>query len=179
MTWVIGIDPGLAGALVVTNGQKAVFEKMPVLVSGKDKEIDWREIREILERFGKVGKTLPFPHVFLERAVSFGMGTKSAFNYGRGFAAIEIVLQDNDYPYTLVEPAKWTKVMHAGIAKDLKPKAKSQIAIKRLFPKLAKLCTFDKNGKPHDGAIDALLIAGYGLRQPYGGDSSRYAIEDF
>jgi hypothetical protein len=107
------------------------------------------------------------------------MGTKGAFNYGRGFAAIEIVLQDGDFPYTLVEPQKWAKVMHAGIGKDLKPKAKSAIAVARLFPKLSKLCTFDKAGKPHDGAIDALLIAGYGLRQTYGGDSTRDIIEDF
>lgn len=180
MKWVIGIDPGFSGALVITNGQKAGLAKMPLLVNGKDREIDWRGLKQVLEDFGRMDKkTLPFPHIFLERAVSFGMGTKSAFNYGRGFGMIELVLQDCDYPYTLVEPQKWTKLMHAGVRKDLKPKAKSMIAARRLFPKILPFCTFDKKGKPHDGAIDALLIAGYGLRQIYGPGNTRRVISDF
>jgi hypothetical protein len=55
--------------------------------------------------------------------------------------------------------------MHEGVSSDLKPKAKSLIAAKRLYASLyAKLPKKPKGGD-HDGYIDALLIAGYGLRR--------------
>ncbi len=49
--------------------------------------------------------------------------------------------------------------------KDLLPKAKSLIAVKRLFPKLVKQLPRDRKGNLLDGPVDALLIAGYGLRR--------------
>lgn len=163
---VIGIDPGITGA-VVALGSDGNFQywKMPVKPAGKLVEIDFVYLRGMLRDIDGRYDGL---HVYLERAVPFAMGTKSAFNYGRGFAAIEHSLQDLDIPYTLVEPGKWTKVMHAGIAKDWKAKAKSIVAVQRLFPKEARQIPKNKNGKMHEGVMDALLLAGYGQRQTNG-----------
>ena len=65
---------------------------------------------------------------------------------------------------TYLEPSKWAKVMHEGISKDLKPKAKSTIAVERLFKKFHGSLPRNKNGKIHEGVMDALLIAGYAER---------------
>jgi hypothetical protein len=54
--------------------------------------------------------------------------------------------------------------MHQGISKKLKPKVKSEIAVNQLYPKLVGMLPRRLRGGMHDGFIDALLIAGYGLR---------------
>lgn len=155
---IFGIDPGISGAIVYLNKNDFQWWKMPLK---ENNEIDFMELRSTFYNFED--RKIDF-HVFLERAVPFAMGSKGAFNYGRGFAAVEIALLDLDLPHTLVEPGKWTKEMHAGIAADLKPKSKSLIAAQRLFPKLVQEIPANRNGKLHDGIIDALLIAGYGSR---------------
>jgi hypothetical protein len=104
-------------------------------------------------------------HIYLERAVSFGMGIKGAFNYGRGFAAIEIAIKLAKVSVTYVEPNKWTKELCEGIDKRLKAKERSLIALRRLFPRGINGITKNKNGKLHDGMVDALLIAEYGRRK--------------
>lgn len=159
---ILGIDPGLTGAFVLTNGRQIQVWPMPILVNGKDKAIDFHGVREIL----KLAQTgLKDFHIYLERAIPMAMGSKHAFNYGRGFAAIEIAILLSGLPVTYIEPSKWAKVMHEGVSGDLKAKAKSMIAATRLFPILVRRLPQTRKGLPHDGFIDALLIAGYGLRQ--------------
>lgn len=171
---VLGIDPGLAGAFVLFDGKDFASFEMPITVSGKDRFVEFDAVHELLSHLTDTNTDL---HAYLERAVSFGMGTKSAFNYGRGFAAIEIAIELLKMPVTYVEPGKWAKEMHAGISGDLKPKAKSLIAVKRLFPKLVGQLPKGKKGKLLDGPIDALLIAAYGLRGR--GDAQDQAEFDF
>lgn len=157
---VVGIDPGNTGALVsITKNQIKTFN-MPTTKIGKSVEINFQGIQDLL-----AGELLSTDvHFFVERAMPLAMGSKHAFNYGRGFAAIEIALLLAEVPVTFVEPNKWAKVMHEGISADLKAKAKSLVAVKRLYPKLVKQLPVNRNGKLLDGAVDALLIAGYGLR---------------
>lgn len=159
--WVLGIDPGLSGAFVLTNGEVVEVFKMPINKSGKDQEVSYIGVYHLLSN---LRETYFGINVYLERAVSFGMGTKSAFNYGRGFAAIEIAIHTLLLPVTYVEPQKWTKQMHQGISADLKPKAKSLVAVNRLFPKLVKQLPTNTKGALLDGPVDALLIAAWGLR---------------
>jgi len=156
---VLAIDPGLKGGFVIFDGKKFKWWAMPVVDDGKDKLVEFDRVHEILSVEVNAGT-----HVFLERAVSFGMGTKGAFNYGRGFASVEIAIELVGLPVTYVEPGKWTKEMCAGISNDMKPKAKALVAVKRLYPKLVESLPRDKKGKILDGAVDALLIAAYGLR---------------
>jgi hypothetical protein len=173
MSFVIGIDPGLTGAIVVTDGKKLRYYLLPVEQEGKDKRISFVGVTGILK---ELQPGLP---IFLERAVSFGMGTKAAFNYGRGFEALCLAIQVTGFPLTMVEPAKWTKVMHQGISDDIKPKAKSVVAVKRLFPKLWQSLPQKPRGGPLDGPMDALLIAGYGLQLLNGGTIKRGGPDDF
>ncbi len=162
----LGIDPGLSGAFVLTDGKKALRWWAMPLVAGASggKEISTVKIREIIKAALHCNDHYRNMNVFLEKAVSFGMGTKSAFNYGRGFERVCLGLEFANLPYTLVEPNKWTKVMHEGLQKDLKPKAKSLMAVKKLYPNLVGELPTKRNGELFDGFVDALLIAGYGLK---------------
>lgn len=161
-TRVVGIDPGIAGAILVTNGKSLESHFMPILVTGKDKAVDFHGVHDLMSA---LQKKYGLAHVFLERAIPFAMGAKAAFSYGRGFEAIVIALKLLQFPTTLVDPGKWTKEMHEGISSDLKPKVKSGIAITRLYPQLVASLPKKPKGGLHDGPIDALLIAGYGLRK--------------
>jgi hypothetical protein len=144
------------------NGEKCEVWAMPTRKLGKMREIEFDAAHAILHSLMvQCGRT----PVFLERAVSFGMGSTGAFNYGRGFAVLEIALKLLEFPVTFVEPAKWSKDMHAGISKDLKPKAKSLVAVERLFPKIVKTLPRNTKGRLLEGPVDALLIAAYGFRQ--------------
>ncbi len=160
--YVLGIDPGINGAFVLTDGGTLKTWPMPIIENGKNKDIDFDRIHTLLF---DLQNDHPELHIFVERAVPMAMGSKGAFSYGRGFAAIEIAIQLLEFTVTYVEPAKWTKEMHEGISADLKPKARSLIAVKRLYPKLVQHLPTKPKGGLHDGPIDALLIAAYGLRK--------------
>jgi hypothetical protein len=156
---VCAIDPGINGSIVLTDG-KMFFKQwpMPTLTNGKDKSVDFKGVQSILAKVGTV-------HVYLERALPMAQGMKQAFSYGRGFEAVVIAVTLSKLPVTYVEPSKWTKEMHEGISSDLKAKAKSLIAVQRLFPHLVTFLPKKPKGGLADGPIDALLIAGYALRK--------------
>ncbi len=159
---LVAIDPGINGAIVMTDGNRLEVWAMPLVVEGKERRSDFEGVHNILIQVVKRRGHIP---VYLERAVPFAMGTKSAFSYGRGFEALVIAVQTVQMPLTLVEPGKWAKVMHEGISGDLKPKVKSQIAVKRLYPHLLAQLPTNSKGAFADGPVDALLIAGYALRK--------------
>lgn len=154
----IGIDPGKDGALVMLSRHRGHdFLKMPLKPDGS---IDFVPIRDFLEKH-----LFRTDHVYLERSVAFKMGRTSAFNYGRGFSVLEVACELSGLPTTYIEPRKWTKVIHAGIKADLDPKVKSAMAVDRLYKSLKNDIPTNRNGKMHEGIVDALLIAGFGLRQ--------------
>lgn len=150
----LGIDPGLKGALALISDSGKILDikKMPLRKDGK---IDHDSIYKFVSPLANV-------HVFLERAVSFGMGSTSAFNYGRGFAALEISLELAGHGINYVMPQVWTRLLHKDLSKDLEPKQRSALAAGSIFGEqnLPKL----KSGRFHDGVVDALLLAEYGRR---------------
>lgn len=159
---VLGIDPGFGGAFVAMDGLDFFnSEAMPLETAGKEKRIVFRSVIKLLKMFN----LQKVEHIFLERAVPMAMGSKGAFNYGRGFETLVVAIEQCGIPMTMVEPSRWTKEMHEGISADLKPKAKSLIAVNRLYPRLVDRLPRKPKGALHDGPIDALLIAGYGLRR--------------
>lgn len=154
---VIGIDPGKSGAIVLLGNQVFEFKVMPLCDGSND--IDFFKVYRFLKKHKDA-------HVYLERAVAFGMGVTGAFNYGRGFSVLECAITAAKNPVTYVSPMVWAKAMHKGVSNKLKAKDKSLVAAQRLFKKeMTKVPRTPKSKKPHDGVIDALLIAGYGLRK--------------
>jgi hypothetical protein len=189
--WIIGIDPGLKGALVLLkNGNVQDVAAMPLI----GKELDLTELIAILEEWlGTDSEHNYACHIFIEDVHAiFGSSAAGTFTFGFVCGALRALVSSMKVPYTLVQPKKWQKVMYQGIpemrnapkkltkaelvAKSLgekvrTPKAKgsintkamSLVAAKRLFPNV----DLRKNTSctvAHDGIVDALLIAEFGRR---------------
>lgn len=159
--YILGVDPGLKGSFCVTDGSDFVkFREMPL---NSEKRVDFGKVKETLKALSLNGVVRT---VYLERAKPLAMGSKYAFNYGRDYECIYRALLEMGFTVIEVEPSHWAKVMHEGIDKNLRPKAKSQIAVKKWFPRLvAEIPKRPRAGDFEEGPMDALLIAGFGLRE--------------
>ncbi len=156
---IIGIDPGRSGAVCVMNtkGQIVLTYTMPDSIGG---------LVEELRLYSYTSRDLydEIHHVYLEKAQAMPKNwAVGMFNYGVGFGEILGMLAALKIPHTLIHPRTWTKVMHQG-TKAGKPKERSLEAVRRLYPGYSLLAS-DKCKKPHEGIIDAILIAAFGLRQ--------------
>lgn len=159
MTFFIGIDPGLKGAIAILT-EDAVFRlfampTMDVTRSGKDKA----EVSASL-LYGQL-RGLPSGRrvAALERVGAMpGQGVTSVFSFGRSVGIVEGVLAALEMPVSIVPPQKWQKAMEVRGGKD-----GALLRATELFPEVASLLVGPRGGKL-DGFADALLIAAY-IRQ--------------
>ena len=159
----IGIDNGLDGAIVVLDAQGRVLRKavMPTLgQEGKGKrEYDEQGIVRILTDWIEHD-----PTVFLERAQAMPkQGVSSTFSIGKGYGTIRGILAALRFPYEIVGPRDWQKVMFAGVDHSDTKRASAVVA-GRLAPDEDWRAT-DRSRVPHDGQTDAFCIAEHGRRK--------------
>jgi crossover junction endodeoxyribonuclease RuvC len=154
MTRIIGIDPGLSGAVVVLLDARniSIFD-MPTMTverNGKAKrQVSATELAEIIFNF-KNDDT----HVYVEKVSAMaGQGVTSVFSFGRSFGMIEGILAAFKLPVTYVAPATWVKAVGRGQGKDA-----SRARAMELFPNNQA----DFKLKKWDGRADAALIAYWG-----------------
>ena len=180
----IGIDPGKKGAVVIMDGTDIKCEVMPLI----DKEFDLQELGRLLSSFTNSTSSHGNPHVFIEDVHAiFGSAAGATFTFGFVCGAIQGIVSVLGFPYTLVQPKAWQKVIYQGIPEIRKPsiriskgkragkmmkgkrdtKAMSEVAAKRLFPTV-DLRASERCKISHDGIVDALLIAEYGRRTKTG-----------
>jgi len=151
MSYVIGIDPGISGAIAVFDWYtKKLVEiiDMPTLEveSGKTKK---RHISAVSLANYLVGFT--DTHIVIEKVGAMpGQGVTSMFNFGRSAGIIEGVVAALEMPNTYVTPAAWTKAVGRAAGKDA-----SRMRAMELFPAKADLFKRAKD----DGRADAALIA--------------------
>lgn len=144
---MIGIDPGLNGAIAFLDQNGEHIEDLPTMGDGKHREIDCRNLFLLLE-----------PHqgepVTLERVASMpGQGVASMFKFGRVVGSIEGVLAACGCPVRYVTPQTWKKCFSLPREKDA-----ARMRAIQLFPSLAPVLSRKKD----DGRAEALLIALYG-----------------
>lgn len=163
---ILGIDPGLDGGIAMMDGSRLSMElgrisiePMPT-TGGTKRSVDGGSLCVLL-RGWIIDK--PIDHVFLERVGAMpGQGVTSMFNFGEGYGVIKGVLSALHIPYTLVSPQKWQNAIGVAKSKDTKGAAATRAA--QLFPgvdfRASARCR-----KPHDGMVDAALIAAYGVRE--------------
>ena len=153
MKYVIGIDPGISGAIAIfEDGKLDTIHDMPTLkiASGKTMKshISAIGLVRILETSTLVHESV---HIVIEKVGAMpGQGVTSMFNFGRSAGIIEGVVAALQRPYTYVTPAAWTKAVGRAAGKDA-----SRMRAMELFPTRAELFKRAKD----DGRADAALIA--------------------
>lgn len=178
-----GIDPGKNGALAIIDEDGTVLDILMIPKIGKTEEVDKRELVNLFADLTAKYKG-ELKHIVMENVHAIhGSAATSTFTFGGLVWSEEILLIVCEIPYTLVTPKDWQKEMWQGIVPLRKAgkkcektgvikkgpiltKETSLIAIKRLFPKLILTDpTKPKARVPHDGIVDAVLLAEYGRRK--------------
>lgn len=159
---IIGIDPGITGAVAFINagGVTATDTPSHEVKSGKKTKQDYlpAQMAGILAPFS--GK--PGVHCFIEKVGAMpGQGVTSMFNFGKGFGLWLGILSALKIPFTLVTPQVWKKEIMQGMG----DKDAARIRAQQLFP--AKVQELSR--KKDIGRADAILIAEYGRRTMGGG----------
>lgn len=152
MTYIIGIDPGISGALAILQSRQKPFViawmRMPTLKVGKASRIDCAALREFLANYD-VG------HAYVEHVHAMpGNGAAAMFSFGHACGAVEGLLAAMHISYTLVSPQAWKK--RAGLIGTDKDAARSRAI--QLWPAWREL---SKKGAGQ-ALADAALIARYG-----------------
>jgi len=163
----IGIDIGKLGAYYIMGEDGSEIERGPTPMITV-KEVDYHKLNAILEPYEGFNGMV----VFEKLGVIFGSSKAVAFSMGYQSGAIQMCCIANAIRYTMIPAKKWqaeifegqNKIFKKGIKGPLDTKAMALVAARRLFPKTNLLMT-EKSSVPHNGLIDALLMAEYARRK--------------
>lgn len=144
---ILGIDPGVSGALALVCDGDVHVHDMPVAEVRGKRHIDGPRLAKLIATGFQVQPDM----VVLEHVQGVqGSGATSAFSFGRGFGIVEGVVTAIGFPLTLVRPQTWTKAL--GVSRD---KGQHRLTASRLWPRHAELFARVKD----DGRADAALLA--------------------
>lgn len=167
---IVGIDPGLQGAIaVLRGGELLALHDMPLMPSHTEgKSVpDPLEVAKILCDCGlptepeedPIVPTLvvielvnAMPRTCAKTGRKINMGTTSMFNFGMGLGLVEAAVRINKLAVSKARPQQWKR--SAGLIN-----AKKETALERsrqLWPEA------ELHLKKHHGRAEALLIARYG-----------------
>ena len=149
---VIGIDPGLSGALAILENKRVlgIFE-MPVMPEGKKnkRQLNSAQLVNILRDNIKINNEIA---VVVEQVNAMpGQGVTSMFNFGQTFGAIKGVCAALKLPIFFVRPSKWKK--HFELINSSKDASRTKVI--EMYPTLS-----GQLAKKRDvNKSDAVLIA--------------------
>jgi len=151
---IVGIDPGLSGAIAQWNGSALVLLEIPTFKStGRGREVDWSALNQQWDEL-----FFWADHVFLERVGTRpGEGRSSAFKFGLVFGGLRGMIAAKLVPLTLVTPTVWKKTYGLQASKEA-----AVIRASELFPSSAVAFRGPRGGIK-DGVAEAALIAKYGF----------------
>jgi hypothetical protein len=149
---VIGIDIGARGGIAAISEDSIEYTLLGSV--------------GLWSKFIKKFKKKPDLVVIEDLHSIFGASAKSNFQFGVNNGIIIGALEAMDYPYLKVAPKKWQKTIwkeqdHIYYGTKLDTKATSLNAALRLYP-LEKFLMTSRSSVPHDGLVDAVLLATYG-----------------
>ena len=149
---IIGIDPGLSGAIAVMYDKKVInMYDMPVMAEGKKnkRQLNSSQLVNIIkENIDEDEEAI----VVVEQVNAMpGQGVTSMFNFGQTFGAIKGVCAALKLPIFFVRPSKWKK--HFELINSSKDASRTKVI--EMYPSFA-----DKLSKKKDvNKSDAILIA--------------------
>ena len=159
-TVIIGVDPGLTGAIAFEYNNGVIVQPLPInkMKVGKKvrSEIDVIDVCASIKAIDSEEYTLI---AYIEKVHAMpGQGVTSMFNFGKGYGEIRATLKLTMDRVVDVEPRTWQKYLF-GTGKH--EKAASIALAKELYPNIdlrrTPRCTSDS-----DGMAEAVLIAHYG-----------------
>ena len=149
---IIGIDPGLSGAVAVMQDKKVInIYDMPVMAEGKKnkRQLNSSQLVNIIkENIHEDEETI----VVVEQVNAMpGQGVTSMFNFGQTFGAIKGVCAALKLPIFFVRPSKWKK--HFELINSSKDSSRTKVI--EMYPTLS-----GQLAKKRDvNKSDAILIA--------------------
>ena len=153
---IIGIDPGISGAICfMEDGKITDVIEMPSMAEGKKnkKQVNssqiFNEISCKIKNYNKNEVKVVIEHV----TAMPGQGVTSMFNFGQSFGVIKGICAAMQLPIYFVRPAKWKKYF------DLinSQKDSSRVKAIEMFPKFSSFLSRKKDSNK----ADAILIANY------------------
>lgn len=155
---VIGIDPGLGGALACLSDKNALISDMPTVARGAGtgrvkREVDAAGVAAILR--GYTAGMRDDAIVVLERVAAMpGQGVASMLSIGDSLGTVRGVVAALGLPLVWVTSQKWKK--HYGLGRE---KELARARAIQLYP------TAELNLHKHHGRAEALLIARWGWEE--------------
>lgn len=157
MSVILGVDPGLSGALALYRPQAGRLEVWDVPVheltrNGKNKrEVDVQGLVDLVADFAD-----ECPLVIIENSTPMpGQGAASTFSFGKTYGILYGVLAAHKLVIERVAPVKWKRALD--VPKD-KDGARARASV--LLPTHSTHWPLKK----HDGRAEAALLALYGSR---------------
>jgi hypothetical protein len=164
MTRILGIDPGISGAVGLFLPDSPVntvpdgLVDLPVMGEGTKRELNYAALRDIIWTLNPdivvLERAMAMPSIPDKNGVRRDMGSASTFKFGGGYYAIKAVVACLDKPlHPPVMPGTWKKHFNLP-GGDAAKEAARQLAIQR-YPQVAPFLT----RKMDHQRAEAFLIA--------------------
>ena len=151
---IIGIDPGLNGAIAVleNNKVKEIFD-VPVMPEGKKNKRQLNSA-QLVKMLKDISYNKEETVVVVENVSAMpGQGVTSMFNFGQTFGAIKGICAALGLPIFFVRPAKWKK--HFDLINSSKDASRTKVI--EMYPSISPRLSKKKDVNK----ADAILIARY------------------
>ena len=149
---IIGIDPGLSGAIAILENNRVlnIFE-IPVMSEGKKNKRQLNSAQLVKLLRDNISKNEEVAVVVEQVNAMPGQGVTSMFNFGQTFGAIKGICASLGLPIFFVRPSKWKK--HFELINSSKDSSRTKAIV--MYPSLSN----DLAKKKDVNKSDAILIA--------------------
>ena len=151
---IIGIDPGINGAISVIENKKILeVYDTPTMIDGKKnkRQINSAQVTNIIKDRLNNNKEVV---VVVEHVNAMpGRGVTSMFNFGQSFGVIKGICSALSIPIHFVRPTKWKK--HFNLIKTNKDASRTKVI--EVYPEISSKLSRKKDSNK----ADAILIARY------------------
>ena len=151
---IIGIDPGLSGAIAVLEYKtvKKIFD-IPTMAEGKKNKRQLNSA-QLSQYISKNVENIHKTSVVVEQVNAMpGQGVTSMFNFGQSFGVIKGICAAMQLPIFFVRPVKWKK--HFELINSQKDASRTKAI--EMFPKISPILSKKKDSNK----ADAILIASF------------------
>ena len=150
----LGIDPGLDGGIAAITPDGLQLLVMPTVPVSTRRQLDEQAIVQWLMPYASQPT-----RVFIELVASRPkQGVVAMFSFGTGWGLVRGICAGLGLSYELVRPQEWQGEILKG-----QPQGSEYLVASRLWPDVDWRGS-ERAKKPHDGLVDAALIAEYGRR---------------